>query len=133
MTTPSASTPPPTTPSATTPPPTTPPPTTPPPGDGNGEPSPHDNNWRKVQNMRAVVSFLIIGFSVAGISYVSYWGISHAATAKDASPIVAILSSAFTAIATMATAYFGIRAATNAAQSATEGKPAGGKPGGGTP
>ncbi|HYB49183.1 MAG TPA: hypothetical protein VED20_17805 [Streptosporangiaceae bacterium] len=77
------------------------------------------------------MGFLVIAFGIAGISYASYWGISNASS-KDATSIVAILSSAFTAIATLATAYFGIRAATNAAQSIAEGAKAGGTQGGGT-
>jgi hypothetical protein len=95
---------------------------------GNGEPSLHDSNWRKVQVSRTWVGFLVVAVGVAAIAYASYWGISNA-TSKDSTSIVAILSSAFTAIATTTTAYFGIRAATNTAQSVAEGKPSGGKPG----
>jgi hypothetical protein len=46
---------------------------------------------------------------------------------------VAILSSAFTAIATTITAYFGIRAVTNTAQSAVGDGSVSNPPGGNTP
>lgn len=108
-------------------PPANQPPSNPPPAGGEkDEPIPDDSNWRKVQVARAVVGLFVVAVGVGAIAFASYWGISHA-TSKDATSIVAILSSAFTAIATTTTAYFGIRAATNTAQSVAEGKSGVGK------
>jgi hypothetical protein len=48
----------------------------------------------------------------------------------DTAQLVAILTAAFTAVSTMTTAYFGIRAVTNTAQSAVNAAQASTNPGG---
>jgi hypothetical protein len=94
--------------------------------------SQHDRFWSKVQQTRAWAGVLVVAVAVAAIALASYWGVTRAAGARDASSIVAILSSGFTAIATATTAYFGIRATANTAQSFAEGKSTGGTSGSGT-
>jgi hypothetical protein len=64
---------------------------------------------------------------------VTLWGLVKANSSTNPSAIVAILSSAFTAIATMITAYFGIRAVTNTAQSAVGDTSSGKAPDGSAP
>jgi hypothetical protein len=53
------------------------------------------------------------------IASAAIYGVIRSGTGQNATQIVAILTSAFTAIGTMTTAYFGIRAASNTAQAAT--------------
>jgi hypothetical protein len=54
----------------------------------------------------------------AAIVVAAVWGIvKTSGSSTNSSAVVAILTSAFTAIGTMTTAYFGIRSATNTAQS----------------
>jgi hypothetical protein len=59
----------------------------------------------------------VIGGDVA-IAAAATYGVVRSGTGQNATQIVAILTSAFTAIGTMTTAYFGIRAASNTAQAA---------------
>ena len=92
-----------------------------PPEGAQGGRGAHNEYWSKVQQTRAWAGFLVVAVSVAGIAFASYWGISKAAGATNASSIAAIISSGFTAIATATTAYFGIRAVANTAQSFAEG------------
>jgi hypothetical protein len=60
---------------------------------------------------------VVIGGDVA-IALAAIWGvIKVSGSASSGSSLVAILTSAFTAIGTMTTAYFGIKSAANTAQS----------------
>jgi hypothetical protein len=59
----------------------------------------------------------VIGGDVA-IAAAAVYGVLRSGSGQNATQIVAILTSAFTAIGTMTTAYFGIRAASNTAQAA---------------
>jgi hypothetical protein len=86
-------------------------------GGGAGAQPQHDKFWSKVQQTRAWAGMLVVFVGAAAIAGVTLWGLTKA-NSTNTSSIVAILSSAFTAIATMITAYFGIRAVTNTAQSA---------------
>ena len=95
-------------------------------------PDQHDAFWSRVQQTRAWAGLLVIFVGAAAITGVALWGLTKA-NSTNTSSIVAILTTAFTAIATMITAYFGIRAVTNTAQSAVGGMQAapGGNPSGG--
>ena len=86
--------------------------------DGNGGDGQHHKSWSGVQRTRAWAGALVVLVGAAAITGVTLWGLVKANSSTNPSAIVAILSSAFTAIATMITAYFGIRAVTNTAQSA---------------
>ncbi|MGW0844571.1 hypothetical protein ACWD26_31435 [Streptomyces sp. NPDC002787] len=66
-----------------------------------------------IQRIRAWAGILVVLLGDLTIMLAAIWGV----TGVDGSEAVAILTSAFTAISTMTTAYFGIRAATNATQS----------------
>jgi hypothetical protein len=92
----------------------------------------HDAFWSRVQQTRAWAGALVVFIGAGAITGVTLWGFTKAIS-KDITPIVAILSSAFTAIATMITAYFGIRAVTNTAQSAVGNQPVGNQPVGNQP
>jgi hypothetical protein len=72
----------------------------------------------RVQKIRAWTGALVVAVGDAAIAASAVWGILQVEEAES-SVVVGILSSAFTAIAAITTAYFGIRAATDAAQSAT--------------
>ncbi|MFF7199726.1 hypothetical protein [Streptomyces sp. NPDC008141] len=76
--------------------------------DGTG-----DRAESRIQQIRAWAGLLVVGLGDLAISAAAIWGVTHV----DGSEAVAVLTSAFTAISAMTTAYFGIRAATNAAQS----------------
>jgi hypothetical protein len=71
---------------------------------------------------------LVVAVSDVLVVVAAVWGIiKTSGAATSSSSIVAILTAAFTAIATMTTAYFGIKSVTNTAQSyASQG--AGGAP-----
>jgi hypothetical protein len=76
----------------------------------------------QVEMSRAWTGMWVVGFgdlaiAVAAVVVVFKLG----ATGSDITQVVAVLTSAFTAISTMTTAYFGIRSATNTAQSAVTG------------
>lgn len=77
--------------------------------------NPTDN---AVQRTRAWTGlWVVVGGDVA-IAIAAVWGVVKTASAAPAnSPTVAILTSAFTAIGTMTTAYFGIKSMSNTAQS----------------
>jgi hypothetical protein len=65
--------------------------------------------------------WVVVGGDVA-IALAAIWGaIKISSTAASSSTLVAILTSAFTAIGTMTTAYFGIRSTANTAQRFTPG------------
>ena len=71
-----------------------------------------------VQRTRAFTGlWVVVGGDVA-IAAAAVYGVVKSASGQNATQIVAILTSAFTAIGTMTTAYFGIRAASNTAQAA---------------
>jgi hypothetical protein len=78
---------------------------------------PSDN---AVQKTRAWTGLLVVVFGDVAIAAAAVWGIVKSGTSAN-TQLVAILTSAFTAIGTMTTAYFGIRAASNTAQSAVTG------------
>jgi arginine exporter protein ArgO len=103
---------------------------TPPPG-GTAAPdrknNPTDNS---VQRTRSWTGMLVVAVSDVLIVVAAVWGIiKTSGAATSSSSIVAILTAAFTAIATMTTAYFGIKSVTNTAQSyasqGTSGTPTG--------
>jgi hypothetical protein len=72
-----------------------------------------------VQRTRAFTGlWVVVGGDVA-IAAAAVYGVIKSGSGQNATQIVAILTSAFTAIGTMTTAYFGIRAASNTAQAAT--------------
>jgi hypothetical protein len=83
------------------------------------DPSRSDNpSDNVVQRTRAWTGlWVVIGGDVA-IAVAAVWGVVKiGGTAATNSPTVAILTSAFTAIGTMTTAYFGIKSMSNTAQS----------------
>jgi hypothetical protein len=72
----------------------------------------------EVQKVRSWAGLLVVAVGDVAIVLASIIGIWHVSGgSKNATSVVAILSSGFTAIGTMTTAYFGIRAASNTAQS----------------
>jgi hypothetical protein len=76
--------------------------------------NPSDN---AVQRTRAWTGlWVVVGGDVA-IAAAAVFGIWKTAGNASSSPMVAILTSAFTAIGTMTTAYFGIKTMSNTAQS----------------
>jgi hypothetical protein len=78
-------------------------------------------NEAAVQRTRAWAGLLVVAVGDVAIVVAAIVGIVQVSgDAADTTSIAAILSSAFTAIGTMTTAYFGIRAATNTAQSAVK-------------
>jgi hypothetical protein len=84
----------------------------------SGDARPSDD---AIQRTRAWTGLLVIVVSDVVIAAVATWGIVKvSATPTNNSSIVAILASAFTAIATMTTAYFAIRSVANTAQSHTQ-------------
>ena len=76
---------------------------------------PSDN---AVQKTRAWTGMLVVLGSDAGVIAATVVGI-HALGKTDVSSIVAVLTSAFTAVGTLTTAYLGIRTMSNTAQSFT--------------
>jgi hypothetical protein len=73
-----------------------------------------------VQKTRAWTGLLVVVFGDVAIAAAASWGIVKSGGTADAQ-LVSILTSAFTAISTMTTAFFGIRAVSNTAQSAVAG------------
>ena len=87
------------------------------------ERDPTDNT---VQITRARMGLGVVIAGNVAIAAVAILGLALMSRQSDsAATIVSILSSAFTAIATMTTAYFGIRAASNTAQSSIKKQPDG--------
>jgi hypothetical protein len=79
----------------------------------------------EVQKVRAWTGLLVVAVGDVVIVVAAIVGIAHVSgSTNDTSSVVAILSSAFTAVGTMTTAYFGIRAASNTAQSSMKKPPA---------
>ena len=82
---------------------------------GRGD-NPSDN---VVQRTRAWTGLWVVAGSDVAIVLAAIWGVVKLSTTPaSGQTIVAILTSAFTAIGTMTTAYFGIRSSANAAQAA---------------
>lgn len=71
---------------------------------------------RRLQTTRAWAGLLVILLGDLAITLAAIWGV----TSADKTQAVAILTSAFTAVSAMTTAYFGIRAVTNTAQASME-------------
>jgi arginine exporter protein ArgO len=77
-----------------------------------------------VQKVRAWTGLLVVAVGDIAIVIAAIVGIAHVSNdSANTSSIVAILSSGFTAVGTMTTAYFGIRAASNTAQSSMKKPP----------
>jgi hypothetical protein len=74
-----------------------------------------------VQRTRAWTGLGVVVFGDVAIAVAAVFGVVKAGGGTNAAQVVSILTSAFTAIGTMTTAYFGIRAASNTAQSAVKG------------
>lgn|SRR5512147_2977719 len=70
-----------------------------------------------VQRTRAITGMLVVVMGDAVIAVAAIFGLLVLDSSQESSQAVAILTSAFTAIGSITTAYFGIRAATNTAQS----------------
>ncbi|MGK5741462.1 hypothetical protein [Micromonospora sp. URMC 103] len=83
------------------------------------EPTPSSND---VQKSRAIAGLLAVAIGDATIIAAAIVGLIVMDSASAEAQSVAILTSAFAAIGTMTTAYFGIRAATNTAQSSISGR-----------
>jgi hypothetical protein len=83
---------------------------------GKGTSDPGVEQTRARTGMVAVILGDVV-IAVAAIFGIIYAARGTGGTSTDSSQIVAILSSAFTAIGTMTTAYFGIKSIANAAQS----------------
>ena len=70
-----------------------------------------------VDYTRAWTGLWVVVFGDVGIALAAIFGVIHVASkGGNGSLIVSILTSAFTAIGTMTTAYFGIRASSNTAE-----------------
>jgi hypothetical protein len=95
--------------------------------DDGSQPPPKVNDTEKttrqvsenaVQRTRAWTGLLVVAVGDVAIVVAAVFGILKVAgSTTHATSVVAILSSGFTAVGTMTTAYFGIRAASNTAQS----------------
>jgi hypothetical protein len=79
-------------------------------------PPPAGPTQNAVQKTRAWTGLYVIAIGDVAIAVAAIWGIIHASGSAAGSAVVAILTSAFTAIGTMTTAYFGIKGIANAAQ-----------------
>jgi hypothetical protein len=88
---------------------------------GEGPMARGDLTMVRVQIIRSWTGLLVVIFGDAAVASAAIWGIVKAGSTENAQ-LVSILTSAFTAIVAMTTAYFGIRAASNTAQSAVEAK-----------
>ena len=70
-----------------------------------------------MDHTRAWTGLWVVVFGDVGIALAAIFGVIHVASkGGNGSLIVSILTSAFTAIGTMTTAYFGIRASSNTAE-----------------
>jgi len=90
------------------------------PGDDPNAPPSRSNNPTNnaVQRTRSWTGLWVIAVSDLVIAVAAIWGIvKTSSNSASSSSIVAILTSAFTAIGTLTTAYFGIKSVTNTAQS----------------
>jgi predicted tellurium resistance membrane protein TerC len=83
---------------------------------------PSNRSKNDVQTTRSWTGLLVVAVGDVAIALAAiltiFWITSRAgsATGDQLNPVVAILTSAFTAIGTLTTAYFGIRASSNTAQ-----------------
>jgi hypothetical protein len=85
-----------------------------------GEPSSKFNPTENaVQRTRSFTGLWVVVAGDVAIASAAIYGVIRSGTGQNATQIVAILTSAFTAVGTMTTAYFGIRAVSNTAQAAT--------------
>lgn len=87
------------------------------------------DNDATVQRTRAWTGLYVViagDVAIAVAAIIAVYEISSDATSTTA--IVSVLTSAFTAISTMTTAYFGIRAATNTAQTSLTSRDLTGEP-----
>lgn len=77
--------------------------------------------FRSVQKTRARVGLLVVAAGDVAIAVAAIWGVVKVSSNSgvEGSAVVAILTSAFTAIGTMTAAYFGIKSMSNTAQSVT--------------
>jgi hypothetical protein len=80
-----------------------------------GKYNPTDNG---IQRIRSYTGLYVVLFGDVAIAGIASYGVLKSGGGAANAQIVAILTSAFTAIGTMTTAYFGIRAMSNTAQSA---------------
>jgi hypothetical protein len=99
--------------------------------------NPNDNS---VQRTRAWSGFCVVfagDMAIVAAAIFTVWKFSRSGGGGDTTPIVAVLTSAFTAVSTMTTAYFGIKTMSNTAQSfapaATAAANSNNPPPGGTP
>ena len=107
--------------------------TTQPPGAAqpSEQPSRSDNpSDNAVQRTRAWTGLWVVAAGDVAIAVAAIWGVVKTSGSATNSPTIAILTSAFTAIGTMTTAYFGIKSMSNTAQSFAP--PSGANPGPGT-
>jgi hypothetical protein len=85
-----------------------------------------DPTENKVQVTRAWTGLMAVVIGDLAVALAAIGGlIITGSSAAGSGPVVSILSSAFTTIGTLTTAYFGIRAATNTAQTIASRGPAG--------
>ena len=103
--------------------------------DPNAPPDVRNNPTNNaVQRTRSWTGLWVIAISDLVIAVAAIWGVVKiSSTSATSSSIVAILTSAFTAIGTLTTAYFGLKYVTNTAQSLAGQGGGGGAPGGGAP
>jgi drug/metabolite transporter (DMT)-like permease len=80
---------------------------------------PRPRGRNDVQVIRSWTGLLVVVFGDAAVAAAAIWGVVKSTGTANAQ-LVSILTSAFTAIGAMTTAYFGIRAVSNTAQSAVE-------------
>jgi hypothetical protein len=93
---------------------TEPPGAAPPPEHPSRSDNPSDN---AVQRTRAWTGLWVVAAGDVAIAVAAIWGVVRTSGSATNSPTIAILTSAFTAIGTMTTAYFGIKSMSNTAQS----------------
>ena len=93
---------------------------------GSPPPPPPDNSDAGVEKVRAWAGLIAVVAGDTAIALAAILGITHFAASGTSSQvlpqIVAILSGAFTAIGTMTTAYFGIKAMSNTAKNLAKSK-----------
>lgn len=73
-----------------------------------------DNSVQKVRSWTGLVAVIVGNVAIAIAAILAIYTGALTGDNASTSPIVAILTSAFTAIGTLTTAYFGIRAVANA-------------------
>jgi hypothetical protein len=89
-------------------------------GKRSAEDAAQDASDAQVQRTRAWTGLIVVIGGDVAIAVAAILGIALMSKAGS-EPLVAILTSAFTAISSMTSAYFGIRAASNTAQSSVQG------------